>query len=329
MNTFAAGSNHPFLEHIQQSLAAALDQVSSGLDSLEAAATTWSLSPEAFFKHVRQLEEPFRRLDMEWTELRGTAGIMAAEAIRSRFDVEAGWRREWDDLFSIAWDLRSKMECDEALGSTDWQIELTRRMYQPEYVPRYVALRDCLALDLRYGVGRALSEIADYVSMSTATVQMRIADFESTVLATVAGDAIERQLPKGWELVDRRPRPSVGAPAYNLLRARDGRTDVPRIALDLLTTRGERETTAGRPRSIGRPLRAREINQATARIWVVVFSSGPRVVFVPQQMLLTSVPPTEISAAHIFEVARIAGVEQLDKAIAIATTEREDAKRGA
>jgi hypothetical protein len=234
-----------------------------------------SVSALDAFDALRPADRAMDHAMQLWREIRTATGRAAAEEILRTADTFGGWQKRWGDMAEAAWKRRNQL-----------QTAVERESDQPSQAilrgarPRRSRGDLLLELDLRHGAGLSLAQIADMLSISPAAVQIGVRDFEDAVFADLAREVIERQVPPGWRLAaGGGPMRDSGFVLRNVSHAPG--TAVLNLQLTVVPIwDGSREASTGRPRSSSLA-RAGATGGRFHQIWVVVFSEGPRVLFVP------------------------------------------------
>ncbi len=285
------------LEVINQELAALLNRFQrEALDVLEDKDPTQTLA------RLQPLDQAFKRIARSWSTVLSNAGRAAAEELLRGADVYAGWQEYWGKLQQHAW-----KERDKILEQADVEPSLSRG--QPAASgPEGLGL----ALDLRYVAKRSIAEIGSYLNLSPAAVQGRITEFEQRVVTSLVQEAIERQVPTGWRLVHERALRSFEPDRFVLREI--GKPNPRSIMLEVLPVWGERESTAGRPRSLLR----RQIgiqSRPLLRIWAVADVDSGDVLFVPESAMALLIGAGDVPPKRLVEHARDVGSAILGDAV--------------
>jgi hypothetical protein len=277
------------------------------------------------FESLRSADEVLDQINRQWYEIRSVVGFAAARELLRDADIYAGWQAKFASLIEQAWQHRRIVEGDRASSSsyaeTNWLPPLS---HVDRSRGKFASLRsdaDILPviLDLRYVLNLPLARIAELLNLSIGGVQADIVEFEDGLLASVAREAIDRQVPEGWQIMS---SPFGPAGMLHLTLRRVSAPSGPRlmIALDILPVWENRDIAAGRPRSSLRAAYARQSSRS-ARIWVVVFSGGPRIVFVPDSVVRGDGEPGVVTPNQVIAAAESGGLPVLADAIKVALTE--------
>ncbi len=259
-------------------------------------------APAQTFARLQPLDQSFKRITRAWSTLLSNVGRAVAEEILRDADVYAGWQERWGKLQQYAWQEREKI-----VVQADVEPIISRGQ---SAVSGAEVLG--LALDLRYVANRSIAEIGGYLNLSPAAVQNRIAEFEQRVVTSLVQENIERQVPTGWRLGHERGLRSFEADRFILREI--GKPNPRSIVLEILPVWGERESTAGRPRSL---LRGRVGTQSRTllRIWVVTDVDSGEVKFVPESAMGSLLNIGDVVPMQLIQHAREVGFAILGDAV--------------
>jgi hypothetical protein len=209
------------------------------------------------FDRLLTLNQGFGAVAGQWAAVRRSAGAAAATEIISISDLQEKWREKWGGSADYAWHVRSRVEERAA------RADVAARSRASGEVPPLG-----LMLDLRYGTDLPLTRIAEFFDVSAAAVQARVAGFETDVAREIALAITRADLAPDWRLETR------SAEGDFELRLPAGQV----LVFEVMPTRLERDSGAGRPREPGALFRR---SQGEARVWVLVEFMEPRLVFLP------------------------------------------------
>lgn len=262
----------------------------------------------ARFEQALALQPAFERVIRTWGEFRSVAGLEAARDILADSDNFKGWEDRWGALFDVAWLRRTTLEM--APRSAGWVTRPRASDTGGLGRPRIDRADQVLALDLRYAAAMPLAQIAELLNLSPAAVQIRLSEFEDSVLEAAAADVIKRQVPEGWRLL---PLGSERRSDELVLVRQQGQAKT-EISLRIIPVWTERELGAGRPRSANRMVASRPARRRL-KIWVLVFSDGPRVRFLPEGRLRARMAAGDVTVPDLVEVAQESGMDVLADAV--------------